>query len=104
MKDNIDRIPELNRCSLNGLRGSSGISEWFPGFWKVEVHGGRFTRTGASSLHSGDDGLALGGTMKAPCSFIYRSSLHFSYRNFPPSFYEGYVARLVGRSKRTLSG
>ena len=43
-----------------------------------------FIRTiGAGSLHSGDDGSALGGTMKATCSFGYLSSLHFSYRISP---------------------
>jgi hypothetical protein len=105
MKDNIDRIPAIEWLfSKWAERLQASSRNDFLGSEKSKSMDADLTRTtGASSLHSGDDGSALGGTVKAPCSFVYRSSLHFSYRNFPPSFYEGYVARLVDRSKWTLS-
>src|SRR5438477_7011126 len=104
MKDNIDRIPAIEwSLSRWAERLPAASRSDFLGSGKSKSMEADFTRTtGASSLHSGDDGSALGATMKAPCSFVYRSSLHFSYRNFPPSFHEGYVARLVDRSKWTL--
>ena len=106
MKDDIDRIPATEWLfSKWAERLQASTRSDFLGSGKSKSMEADFIRTtGASSLHSGDDGSALGGTMKALCSFVYRSSLHFSYRNFPPSFHEGYVARLVDRSKWTLSG
>ena len=104
MKDNIDRIPAIEWLFSNCAdRLQAGSRSDFLGSGKSKPIEADFIRTtGASSLHSGDDGSALGGTMKATRSFVYPSSLHFSYRNFPPRFHEGYVARLVGRSKWTL--
>jgi hypothetical protein len=106
MKDNIDRIPAIEWLfSRWAERLPAASRSDFLGSGKSKSMEADFIRTtGASSLHSGDDGSALGGTMQAPCSFVYRSSLHFSYRNFPPSFHEGYVARPFDRSKWTLSG
>ncbi len=104
MKDDIDRMLAIEWLfSKWAERLQSASRSDFLGSRKSKSMEADFIRTtGATSLHSGDGGSALGGTMKATCSFGYLSRVHFSYRFFPPSFQEGYVARLVGRSKWTM--
>ena len=70
MKDNIDRIPAIEWLfSRWAERLPAASRSDFVGSGKSKSMEADFIRTiGASSLHSGDDGSELGGTMKATCS------------------------------------